>query len=145
MIPVALSFVATAIGMAAFVQYCSMSRLRMGGWTGVALAVALYGMLAVGGGLTGSSHSIISLLNSLVYLDAVTEHDRSLHRVSMEMRWANRQELSVTNGEGVQETDSEVVLFKGLIGEILLSLMLGGLTFVIWYRIRDEMIAEAEG
>ena len=144
MIPVALSFVATAIGMAAFVQYCSMSKLRMGGWTGVALAVALYGILAVGGGLTGSSRNIISLLNPLVYLDAVTEQDRSLHRVSMEMRWANRHELGVTNGEGIQETDADVILFKGLIGESLLALMLSGLTFVRWYRIRDEMIAGAE-
>jgi len=60
------------------------------------------------------------------------------------MRWANRHELGVTNGEGIQETDADVILFKGLIGEILLALMLGGLTFVKWYRMRDEMIAGAE-
>ncbi len=144
MVSVALCFVATVIGMAAFVQYCAMSKLRMGGWAGVALAVALYAVLAVAGSLTGSSKGVISLLNPLQFMDAVTEQDEYLQRAPREKRLPVRNDLDITRGEGIQEADPNVTLIKGVMGESLLAMMFVGLTFLRWNKVKDEMIAGAE-
>ncbi len=144
MVSVVLCFIATFIGMAAFVQYCAMSKLRMGGWAGVALAVALYGVLAVAGSLTGSSKGVISLLNPLQFMDAVTEQDKYLQRALAETSVVGKLELDITKGEGIQQADPSVTLIKGVMGESLLAMMFLGLTFLRWNKVKDEMIAGAE-
>ncbi len=145
MISVALCFVATVIGMAAFVQYCAMSKLRMGGWAGVALAIALYGVLAVAGSLTGSSKGVISLLNPLQFMDAVTEQDDCMQRASAEKPRPIGSDLDIMKGEGIQEADPNVTLIRGVMGESLLAMMFVGLTFLRWNKLKDEMIAGTEG
>jgi len=145
MVSVALCFVATVIGMAAFVQYCAMSKLRMGGWAGVALAIALYGVLAVAGSLTGSSKGVISLLNPLQFMDAVTEQDDCMQRASAEKPRPIGSDLDIMKGEGIQEADPNVTLIRGVMGESLLAMMFVGLTFLRWNKLKDEMIAGTEG
>jgi hypothetical protein len=145
MVSVALCFVATVIGMAAFVQYCAMSKLRMGGWAGVAFAIALYAVLAVAGSLTGSSKGVISLLNPLQFMDAVTEQDDCVQRASAEGRQPVRGDLDITKGEGIQEADPNVTLIKGVMGESVLAMMFIGLTFLRWKRVKDEMIVGTKG
>jgi hypothetical protein len=74
-LPLAASCAATALGLAAFAQFCAMFRFRVGGWAGVVLAAIFYLFMAADGALFETVNSTPALLNPVVYAEALTKGD----------------------------------------------------------------------
>jgi hypothetical protein len=125
-------FVFTIIGTVAFVQFCAMFKLRLGAWTGVVLAVALYSILGVGGALIGPSDNAVELTNPVSFASALTT----------DVYYPKRFDLTVSNDrQGTPDRSS--IMVTGLISEGLLALFLVGLAWVKWTRMREGMIGES--
>jgi hypothetical protein len=109
-----------------------MFKLRLGAWTGVVLAVALYSILGVGGALIGPSENAVELTNPLSFASALTT----------EVYYPKRFDLTVSSyRQGTP--DRSRIMVKGLISEGLLALFLVGLAWVKWTSMREGMIGDA--
>jgi hypothetical protein len=145
----AACFIFTIVATVAFVQFCAMFKLRLGAWTGVVLTVALYSVLGIGGALLRSPANPVLLTNPILYVRLVTAGDPNLHP-----EWINsesrtlvfRQEpLARDDAFGVEQPATMTIpniMLTAVIAEGLLALLLVGLAWVKWTRLREGMMGE---
>ena len=95
LLPIAACFALTLVATVAFVQFCAMFRFRIGGWAGVALLAGVYAFAGVAGAMLNERrHNAVSLLNPLLYAEAVTRGDyymdstyKSTYRTNEHSEW----------------------------------------------------------
>lgn len=75
LLAVGATFAAASVGAAAFIQFCAMFRFRVGALAGVALLFVFYVFVTLAGAIFDRPNNTFTLLNPVLYADAVMRGD----------------------------------------------------------------------
>ncbi len=137
---IAISFAASVIGIAAFVQYCAMRRFRVGGWAGVALAAVFYICMTMTVSILSQTNNVPALINPALYAHVISGDDpyMLMHEDrSLEGAVSIQREMLIGN-----ESTPQKALVHGLIIETLLAFGCVWLARSKWRKTRAEMLHE---
>ncbi len=155
-LPLAACFALTAVGTAAFIQFCAMYRFRVGGWAGVGLSLVFYVFVTLAGAMFEKYDNTPALLNPLAYAAAVTRGDYFMDSFYFPRRefayepvsgpggaggWRSRAAREVYSPRsGAPDYDTANAATRGLFAEALLALLCFGLAYFKWTRTRADML-----
>ena len=143
---VALGFGLTALGVAAFTQFCALHRFRIGGWAGIAFAVLFYVFMGLAGAVSGpQANNTFALINPLSYANAICEFDTRMSvSLGEEARWRQYAAESERGERFVQHlrTGDPFLVAHGLFAQGALALLCFGLARAKWNRTRRETFPE---